>query len=140
MTLSLMADATYPICRNPATLYYIELLPVVRSTRCTLKCNQFCSYFGLGDSRACHARPNCEERTGTGTGSFSLFSQLTTNDTISTRFGLGVENDRADVGRDSRAYLARPNSSERTGQVPMILIIRRKPLIRRDQGVCLSSV
>ena len=29
----------------------------------------------------------------------------------STRFGLGVENDRADVGRDDRTYLARPNSS-----------------------------
>ena len=32
-----------------------------------------------------------------------------------TRFSLGVENDRADTGRDDRTCLARPNSQARTG-------------------------
>ena len=37
------------------------------------------------------------------------------NPWVSTRFSLGVENDRGDAGRDGRTCLARPNSQARTG-------------------------
>ena len=36
---------------------------------------------------------------------------------ICTRFSLGVENERANVGRDGRTCLARPNSQAWTGRV-----------------------
>ena len=34
---------------------------------------------------------------------------------VSTRFSLGVENERADAGQDGRICFARTNSSARTG-------------------------
>ena len=34
---------------------------------------------------------------------------------VRTRFSLGMENEQADAGRDSRTLLARPNSQARTG-------------------------
>ena len=37
------------------------------------------------------------------------------NPRVSTRFSQGVDNDRADAGRDDRTCLARPNFQARTG-------------------------